>query len=125
MTGLSQAEIARRAPVWCAMADLFRDTAFTDLDVGHVARTVRGAGFSIEEAEAILRTEVAPVFHSNLLAVAGEWAGWRDEFVVKAIRDHLDGPRDLKREARSVRRVWALIKDDWAHVRAAVESGDG
>lgn len=77
----SDGEIARRLPVWCAMACLFLDTEPTDGDYRAIAAAIREAGYGADEAQAIFLEEVAPAFAPNLLAVAGEWAGWPDDLV--------------------------------------------
>ncbi len=77
---LSEAEIARRLPLWIALADLYLDTD-PMLQVDHIARTIVTHGFTLEEAEAILREDVRPGFYTNLLQVAGEWAMWTEEEV--------------------------------------------
>jgi hypothetical protein len=78
---LSETEIARRLPVWCAMSDAFLDTELDAHNYRHMADVVREQGFTIAEAKAIFHTEVAPAFAANLLSVAGEWAGWSEQTV--------------------------------------------
>ncbi|MGI9386581.1 MAG: DUF7079 family protein, partial [Methyloligellaceae bacterium] len=53
-------QIAQRTPVWCALSELYLDTELTDADFSAIARTIQSAGFSADEAEKILREEVAP-----------------------------------------------------------------
>ncbi len=78
---LSELEIARRLPVWCAMSDAFLDTELDAHNCRHMADVVRAQGFTLAEAEAIFRTEVAPAFPGNLLSMAGEWEGWSEQTV--------------------------------------------
>jgi|SRR5215472_7682823 hypothetical protein len=73
--------IEHRRPVWIALADLFLDTDVT-LFYPAIARTLAESPYSIEELRAILFDEVAPVLQGNLLSVAGEWAGFEEEWLI-------------------------------------------
>ncbi len=78
---LSQAEIARRLPVWTALSDVFLDTELDPQEYSHIADVIRQSGYTAGEAEAIFRDEVAPAFSVNLWSVAGEWQGWPEDYV--------------------------------------------
>jgi hypothetical protein len=78
---LSEAEVQRRLPVWFALADLFLDTWFDPPYYEKIAATLRASGFSEEELRMIFYDEVTPAFAFNLFDIAGEWAGWHEQFV--------------------------------------------
>ncbi|PKP65921.1 MAG: hypothetical protein CVT85_04305 [Alphaproteobacteria bacterium HGW-Alphaproteobacteria-7] len=78
---LSDAEVARRLPVWRALSDIFLDTELDPHHYRRMADAIAQSGFSASEAEAIFRDEVAPAFAANLWDVAGEWQGWPDDYV--------------------------------------------
>ncbi|MBU2588002.1 MAG: hypothetical protein KJ872_07815 [Alphaproteobacteria bacterium] len=78
---LSDAEIARRLPVWTALSDVFLDTELDPQEYSHIADVIRQSGYAAGEAEAIFRDEVAPAFSVNLRSVAGEWQGWPEDYV--------------------------------------------
>lgn len=99
---LSDEEIQNRIPVWCALAQLFLDTELHPADFARIAAVIFQAGLSAEEAEKILNQEVAPAFTSNLLNVAGEWAGWSDEFIKERVLAHL--------KAKTAQRAIAKIR---------------
>lgn len=109
---LSEAEIARRLPVWTALADLYLDTDAM-LQVGHISRTIAESDFDISEVQAILRWEVRPAFYRNLLQIAGEWAGWHEDEVRCAVLTTDVGAveRILLGERRFMprRKVWSAI----------------
>lgn len=63
------------------MSDAFLDTELDAHNYRHMADVVQAQGFTIAEAEAIFRTEVAPAFAANLLSVAGQWEGWSEQTV--------------------------------------------
>ena len=115
----SEAEIARRLPVWCAMACLFLDTEPTDGDYRAAAAAIGEAGFGAQEAQAIFLEEVAPAFAPNLLAIAGEWAGWSDDLVRERVLATCGS-----RFARAA--AWMLGRDylaaQWAHIAECLES---
>lgn len=77
-------EIELRRPIWLALSDLFLDT---DVSVSYeyIARVCSESEFSMLELKGILENEVAPAVSINLLSVAGEWAGFNEEWLVKRI----------------------------------------
>jgi hypothetical protein len=77
---LSQDEINRRVPLWMALADLFLDTEDA-LFITNVAKVANRNGFILSEVDTILRWEVRPALYHNLLSVAGEWAGWEEDWL--------------------------------------------
>ncbi|CAB3695493.1 DUF7079 family protein [Trinickia soli] len=84
----------RRAPVWEALSELFVGKELQDYDYAGIAKTLRLSGYSVDELEKVLREEVAPVFRSNLSALAvPEMEGWAQDTVVKEIRAYLERER--------------------------------
>ena len=73
----------RRLAAWTVLANLFLDTEHTDEIWLCLARDLRETGYSSDELKDILRREVAPVFGSNLLSMAGEWALWDEDEVAE------------------------------------------
>ena len=61
----------RRLAAWTVLANLFLDTEHTDEIWLCLARNLRETGYLRAELEDILLREVAPVFGSNLLSMAG------------------------------------------------------
>ncbi|MEZ5399845.1 MAG: hypothetical protein R2729_09245 [Bryobacteraceae bacterium] len=82
-------ELERRRPVWIALAELFLDTDVRLWYVG-IVRVLAESPYTVEELGRILRDEVTPALQSNLMQVAGEWAGFDDEWVVAEITRKLD-----------------------------------
>jgi len=74
----------RRARAWCALADLFLDTEVRP-GLPHMALTLVETGYEDVELEAIFFDEVAPVLHWNLKQVAGEWAGFDEDWLREQI----------------------------------------
>lgn len=124
---LTEADVARREPLWLALSDLFLDTEIQPETFDWIARTAMDAGFSPAETRTILETEVLPALGSNLLSIAGEWAGFDPTFVrervllamrrgpVSRVMDHV--------LLTPVRR--AVLLRDWVRLEAAMGARSG
>jgi len=82
---IDDAEIDRRKPVWIALSDLWLDTELTEDDLRRIAEVMRRSGYEVEELREIYLFEVAPVVFPNLLSIAGEWAGFDEEWLVHEV----------------------------------------
>src|SRR5436190_10451458 len=87
-----ESEIAGRRPVWIALADLFLDTDVR-MSYPYIARTLAESPYSMEDLRRILDDEVTPVVQGNLLSVAGEWAGFDEDWLVQEMTKRLGKPR--------------------------------
>lgn len=74
---------ANRLKIWQALSEFFLDTEITDSTFDYVARVVLETGYSPREIHSILWAEVFPVLEGNLKSIAGEWAGWTDEWLLE------------------------------------------
>ncbi len=79
---------SNRPEVWMALADQFLDTE-TRTWIPSTALLIVKAGYSIEEAKDILRYEVSPAVSFNSWSVAGEWAGWDEDWLTDRIKSQL------------------------------------
>ncbi len=92
---LTPTDVERRLPLWRALADLYLDTE----DAGFVANIVsvaEQAGFTADDVDQILRWEVRPALYANYLNVAGEWAGWDNDWLEDRITKSIRGPHWLR-----------------------------
>jgi hypothetical protein len=78
---LTDEELQRRKPLWTALSELWLDTELDPADIQRIADAVIESGYSEAELNAIYLYEVAPVVSANLLSVAGEWAGFDEEWL--------------------------------------------
>lgn len=78
-----------RKPIWIALSDFYLDTELQDFDFRYIAKTILESPYTFEEVKTINTYEVFPVLQSNLLQPAGEWAGFNEKWLVKAITDYL------------------------------------
>ena len=81
MTKLSESEFERRKPVWTAFSEFWLDTELMEDDLHRIAHVAVVSGYSVTELRNIYLYEVAPVVGRNLLNVAGEWAGFSDDWL--------------------------------------------
>lgn len=78
---IDETEIERRKPVWSALSELWLDTELSEDDLPRIAGVMKNSGFTVPELRNIYLFEVAPVVFPNLLVVAGEWAGFDEEWL--------------------------------------------
>ena len=71
--------------LWLALSDLFLDTE-TRWSLPRIAGIAVKRGFTWPQVKFALEKEVAPVVGPNLLSVAGEWAGFEEDWLFKNIR---------------------------------------
>jgi hypothetical protein len=74
---------ANRLKIWQALSEFFLDTEITESTFDYVARVVLETGYSPQEIQNILWGEVFPALEGNLKSIAGEWAGWTDEWLLE------------------------------------------
>lgn len=68
-------DLARREPVWVAMATLFLDGQPGEARVSQVARVLHASGYAEEELREIYTREVAPVCYAQIVRSGGGWSG--------------------------------------------------
>ncbi len=78
---LDESEIERRKLVWAALSELWLDTELADDDLRRIAGAMRDSGYGLGELREIYLFEVAPVVFANLFTVAGEWAGFDQDWL--------------------------------------------
>ncbi|MES2823454.1 MAG: hypothetical protein V4732_07625 [Pseudomonadota bacterium] len=88
MLSFDEESLERRAVVWVALSDLFLDTDVS-LSYDYIARVCSESTYTLAELKEILESEVAPTCSANLLSVAGEWAGFDEEWLVNNIRNNI------------------------------------
>ncbi len=105
-----------RVPVWRALSDLYLDTDVSTF-YAHIAETLAKSPFSLDALHDILLEDVHPALYGNLLIVAGEWAGFEDEWLLPRIAEVRRRPRWRRRLTRVIAR---FVFDDWRIVAARV-----
>lgn len=105
--------IDTRIPVWVALSDLYLDTDVT-LSHDYIVRTLAASPYSIDALHDMLMYDVHPALYTNLMLVAGEWAGFDEAWLVERIEA-------IRRQPRWRRRIshW-FVRDIGVQWRALV-----
>jgi hypothetical protein len=91
---LDEQQIQQRRPLWVALSELWLDTELSSEDLERIARVMADSGLTLEQLRQVYLVEVAPVISPNLLTVAGEWAGFDEEWLCsRIVRNLRDRPR--------------------------------
>jgi hypothetical protein len=106
-----------RTPVWLAMSEFFLDTELTEVTISYIARICAASPYSMGELERIMFIEVYPAFVSNLLSVAGEWAGWSEDFVRKRVLETYKPRLYLPWRMNPIKRFWCK---EWPDVERRI-----
>ena len=110
-------DLENRTPVWLALSEFFLDTELTEVTVAYIARICAASPYSMKELERIMFLEVYPAFVSNLFSVAGEWAGWSEEFVRKRVLESYKPRYCLSWRMNPVKRFWCM---EWPDVERKI-----
>ena len=86
---LNNEEIKTREPIWLALSELWLDTELTERDLNHIASVMAESNYSLGELRDIYLYEVAPVLYPNILSVAGEWAGFDEEWLYGKVKEEV------------------------------------
>lgn len=115
-----EVDVESRRPVWAALSELFLDTNLDSADVNRIAKMLARSRYSLDELDQILLWEVYPACRSNLLSIAGEWAGFDPEWLESRI---LRGPSALARAwAGTVGRLGMFSSVSWRTIKRRVEA---
>lgn len=94
---LNNQQIEQRKPVWEALSNLWLDTELDEADLEFIASVLDQSHLSVPELHWIYLYEVAPVVYINLWSVAGEWAGFNQEWLVEQILNKIKNTNRIKR----------------------------
>lgn len=102
---------ANRLKIWQALSEFFLDTELDDKTFDYIARVIVDTGYSRAKTENILWGEVYPVLEANLRSIAGEWAGWSDDWLLEHLRvqDAVTPPRGRRGIIKDVSRCWEQV----------------
>lgn len=89
-------DIERKKPVWLALSDFFLDTELDDRTMRYIANVILESGYTMKETKEILMNDLFPALLFNLHDIAGEWAGFPEEWLLERI-DKTQGPNLAQR----------------------------
>ena len=107
--------IEKRKPIWIALSEFYLDTELQESDFRHIAFKIIESPYSLDEVKEINKYEIFPVLQLNLLSVAGEWAGFPEEWLINNITDSLNKRTAFKKigiESSWLTFKW-MQKDYW------------
>jgi hypothetical protein len=86
----TEAQLAKRLPVWEALSEFFLDTELQPSDHDRIAGVLAASKYSVVEIENILIDEVCPVCKLNMYSVAGEWMGFDTNWLKERMSPRFD-----------------------------------
>ena len=107
--------IEERKPIWIVLSDFYLDTELEESDFRHIAATIIDSPYTIEEVKEINKYEIFPSLQTNLLSVAGEWAGFEEAWLVDRITKSITNRSALNKIAieASYKLLKWMQKDYW------------
>jgi hypothetical protein len=107
--------IEERMPVWSALSELFLDTELQPQDIERIVKQLADSPYTTPKIEEILRFEVTPPLKWNMMVVAGEWAGFDEDFLRERISPRIDRKPFIRFP------VFRLIQEDWRNIKARIK----
>jgi hypothetical protein len=105
-----------RIPVWLALSELYLDTDVAAL-YPQIAKTLADSPYALDALHDMLMYDIHPALYPNLMIVAGEWAGFDDDWLLARVAQ-------VRKRSRLRRRFSHLfvrsIRDDWRAVAAMI-----
>ncbi|HEX8576608.1 MAG TPA: hypothetical protein VF677_09985 [Flavobacterium sp.] len=89
--------IEERKPIWIELSQLYLDIELQETDFRYIAFKIIESPYSLDEVKEINKFEVFPVLYTNLLSVAGEWAGFNENWLVNTITGSLAKRNTIKK----------------------------
>jgi len=115
--------IEERKPIWIALSDFYVDTELQDSDYKHIASIFKKSPYSLKEIKQIDKEEVFPILHHNLLAVAGIWTGFQEEWLVNKITKKIQNRTAFSRLInRIVYWFFKSMKEPWGKLEQAYQN---
>jgi hypothetical protein len=106
--------VSERKQIWIALSQFYLDTELQDYDFKYIAKIILESPYSLDEVKEINKYEVFPVLHRNLQSVAGEWAGFDEEWLVKEILQAVENRNTPKKVGNEIAyKTFNMIDDDW------------
>jgi len=107
--------INERKPIWISLSEFYLDTKLNKSNFRNIAFKIKESPYTFEEVKKINKYEIFPVLQINLLSVAGEWAGFNEEWLIDKITKKIKKKsllNDLKIEVNYTIFKW-MCKEYW------------
>ena len=76
-------DLENRKKIWQVISEFYLDTELEGADYKYIAKVLKKTNYSIQELKEIDLYEVFPILQINLLGIAGEWAGFEENWLHK------------------------------------------
>lgn len=86
---MNSEELHKRKLVWQALSEFYLDTELDKYDYAYICKLFTDSGYTLEELKDIDTYEVFPTLKFNLLGIAGEWAGFEEEWLSEKCQQNL------------------------------------
>lgn len=73
--------INSRKSIWECMSMVYLDTELSENEIDHIVSTLSNSSLTVEEIKQIELFEVFPTLKYNMMATAGEWQGFDEEWL--------------------------------------------
>lgn len=117
---MTEEEILSRKIVWGALSNFYLDTELDDNDYTYITKILQQSNYSLEELKDIDLFEVFPVLQINLLNVAGEWAGFNEEWLNEKCLINYNRLFRYVTIAKNKLHYW-MRKDHWREIESRWE----
>jgi hypothetical protein len=107
--------------IWIAISEFYLDKELQETDFQVIAKIIIKSKFNFEEIRAIDKYEIFPVLKYNLLQVAGEWAGFEEDWLIENITLSLQRKSKFRRVRIEIS-YWFfqwMYKDYWKNLEKA------
>lgn len=81
MNSLAPNNLIIRRQIWLVLSELYLDTELDNTDFDRIISALKQTKLSLAAIKNIDLYEVFPLLQTNLLSVAGEWAGFDQEWL--------------------------------------------
>ena len=95
--------------VWKSLSEFYLDTELQDSDYLRIFKSLRKSNLSTEELKEIDLYEVFPSLQANLNSVAGEWAGFNEEWLIQ------ECTKNAKRRGSVFFRLLTRMRNRWSY----------
>ncbi|HFA51134.1 MAG TPA: hypothetical protein ENJ95_19155 [Bacteroidetes bacterium] len=83
-----QQKLENRKEVWKAISLFYLDTELQEPDYKYITEIFKKSNLTLAELKEIDLLEVFPALQLNLTNVAGEWAGFDEEWLIKVCTEN-------------------------------------
>lgn len=77
------------------LSTLFLDAELTSSQIDHMARDLNSHGLPVDQLDDIIRLDLFPILHTNLLHPTGAWDSFNEADLINRIAERRSQPRSI------------------------------